>query len=271
MNKSNLLRSVVFFDGGDAGWKKDENGALVVGADGNPIYVQTDGAEKAVDFSAIARLNNEARINRERAERAEAAYKPFEGLDPEKARAALVAVENIDQDKLVASEQLEKLRGEITASFQDQLKERDATIESQRGAIVDMRLGAAFSGSKFIADKLAIPVDLARSHFGKHFTVDDDGKITAKSSTGAELYDPNNPGIAATFEQAIEQIIDAYPQRDTILKGDGHSGGGGKGASDDAGAGGKRAFNRSDFDKMTPVKQAEVAGQIKEGKAVLTD
>ena len=69
--------------------KLDDKGSVVV-QDGKPVYVADDGKEVVFDYPAtlqtISRLNGEAKSHRERAEAAEAKYRPFEGIkDAEKA------------------------------------------------------------------------------------------------------------------------------------------------------------------------------------------
>ena len=64
--------------------KLDDKGNVVL-QDGKPVYVKDDGSEVAFDaagtVSTIARLNGEAKGNRERAESAEGKLKAFDGID----------------------------------------------------------------------------------------------------------------------------------------------------------------------------------------------
>lgn len=233
--------------------KLDEAGHVVV-ADGKPVYVHDDGKETPFDYAAtlatIGRLNGEAKSHRERAEAAEGRLKTFDGLDdPEAARKALATVKNLDDKKLVDAGEVESIRAAaikaVEEKFAPVVKERDRLQASLTTEIV----GGSFARSKFIGEKLAIPPDLAEAAFGKHFTVEG-GKLAAKDHAGNPIYSRARPGELATFDEAIETLVDAYPHRDTILKGTGASGGGAP--NNNGGGGGARTMKRAAFDVLDP-------------------
>ena len=64
--------------------KLDDKGIAVI-QDGKPVYVKDDGTDVAFDvtgtLATIARLNGEAKSNRERAETTELKLKGFDGID----------------------------------------------------------------------------------------------------------------------------------------------------------------------------------------------
>src|SRR5690606_7503663 len=146
--------------------------------DGKPVYVADDGKEIAFDapgtVATISRLNAEAKSHRERAEAAEEKLKQFEGIeDPAAARKALETVKNLDDKKLVDAGEVEKVREEaikaIKAQYEPVLAERDALKES----LYAEKIGGAFSRSKLIAEKFAIPADLVQARFGGHFKIEE--------------------------------------------------------------------------------------------------
>lgn len=230
--------------------------------EGKPVYVADDGKEIVFDYPAtlatISRLNGEARGHRERAEAAEAALKPFEGItDPAAARTALTTVKNLDDKKLVDAGEVERVKTEaiaaVEAKYGPVVKERDKL----RGDLVAEIIGGSFGRSKFITDKLVIPSDLAQAAFGRHFALDD-GKIVAKDASGNRIYSRARPGEVANFDEALESIVDAYPHRDTILKGTGASGGGAP-PSGGGGAGGKQTITRAQWEALPPMDRATAA------------
>ena len=79
----------------NSGWKTDADGKIETDSSGNPLYVDDDGNTTPVKFETAVQLRGEAKSHRERAERAEAELKKFEGLDPEAARAAITATKDI--------------------------------------------------------------------------------------------------------------------------------------------------------------------------------
>lgn len=248
--------------------KLDDKGAVVV-LDGKPVYVMDDGKEVPFDAPAtrdtISRLNKEAQTHREAKEAAETKLKAFDGLDdPEKARKALETVRNLDDKKLIDAGEVEKVKQEAKAAFDEQLKATEKKYkpvveerDSLKNSLHQEKLSTAFNRSKFIQDKLAIPIDLAQAKFGGAFAIDDTGKIRAKGPDGNLVYSRANPGNPAEFDEALEILVDAYPHRDNILKGTGASGGGAGGSG--GGSGGKRQVTRAQFDAMEPAEKLKAA------------
>ena len=105
-------------------WKLDENNNIML-RDGDPIYVDANGNEKTVAVDTIARLNKEAKDHREAKEEAQAKLKLYEGIDPDKARAALETVAKLDASKLIDTGEVDKVKAQITQQFQNQLTEKE--------------------------------------------------------------------------------------------------------------------------------------------------
>lgn len=252
--------------------KLDEKGVVVL-QDGKPVYVKEDGSEVAFDaagtVATIARLNGEAKGNRERAEAAEGKLKLFDGIDdPAGALKALGIVGNLDSKKLIDSGEVEKVKSEISKAFQLQLDAATGKSTALELQLYAEKVGGAFSRSKFIAEKLAIPADFVEARFGRAFTIED-GRIVGKDSNGNKLYSSANPGELAGFDEALSMMVQQSPSRDQILKGSGASGSGASGSSQ--GAGGKKTVTRAEFDKLDSGAKASIAKEFNEGRAVLTD
>jgi hypothetical protein len=220
--------------------KLDENGHAVL-SDGKPVYVYDDGKEVAFDapatVSKISALNAEAKTHREGKEAAEKIAKAFEGIDAEAARKALDTMAKLDQKKLVDAGEIDTVRAEISKAFQSQLDEATGKAKTLEEQLYAEKIGGSFSRSKFIADKLAIPADLVQARFGNAFKVED-GKTVAYDHHGQKIYSRARPGELADFDEAIESLVEQYPNRDSILKGTGSSG---AGASDGGKGGGNPA------------------------------
>ena len=254
--------------------KLDDKGAVVV-QDGKPVYVEEDGKETPFDAPAtratIARISREAKEFREAKEGLEAKFKEFEGIeDPERARKALETIKNLDDKKLIDAGEVEKVKLEAKTAFDEQIKQQERKykplvedLTKERDSFKDQlhheKLSTAFSRSKFIQDKLAIPVDLAQARFGASFNIED-GKIRAKDGSGNLVYSRARPGEVADFDEAFEILVDAYPYRDSILKGSGASGGGAGGSGGNTG--GKRQMNRATFDALSPAEKVAAVKDI---------
>ncbi|MFL9904207.1 hypothetical protein PQR71_39820 [Paraburkholderia fungorum] len=249
--------------------KLDEQGHVVV-QDGKPVYVHDDGKEIAFDaagtVATISRLNGESKGHRERAEAAETRSKLFEGIeDAEAARKALETMKNIKDGDLIAAGKVEEIKVAAKRAAEEQvaaankmhleeLTRTKAERETLQQQLYDERIGGSFDRSKFIADKLAIPGDMARAAFGKAFKIEE-GKVVAYDANGNKVFSRVRPGDIANFDEALESLVENYPHRDQILKssgasGSGASGGGGSGA-------GSKTLNRAAFETMSPAKQME--------------
>ena len=244
----------------------DVNGTIYAEVqDGKPVYETDDGKTVVYDAAytgaTIKRLNDENKAHRGAKEAAEAKLRSFEGIDdPENARKAMEIVGNLDAKKLIDAGEVEKVKREAKEAFDRQFESAYKPVEAERDALKSQlhgeRLSTAFGRSKYIADKLAVPVDIVQARFGAHFGVGDDGKVRAKGADGNPIYSRANPGEEADFDEALEHLVDAYPHRDSILKGSGASGGGAGGSRS---ADGKRTITRTQFDSMSPADKSTTA------------
>ncbi|MBR8182100.1 hypothetical protein KDW54_06765 [Burkholderia ambifaria] len=267
-------------------FKYDAEGRIVtqdVSGQKLPVFVYPDGKETPFDgdgtIGTISRLNGEAKSHRERAETAEARAKLFEGIeDADAARKALETVKNIKDGELITAGKVEEIKAAAKRAAEETVaaanKASAAELEKLRGErdglqtqLYDEKIGGSFDRSKFIAEKLAIPGDMAKAAFGKAFRIED-GKVVAYDASGNKVFSRVRPGDVANFDEALETLVENYPYRDQILKGSGASGGG---ASGGGAAGGKKSYSRAEFNTFDPAKQAQVAAEVRTGKATLND
>lgn len=222
--------------------------------DGKPVY-EDDGKEVA--FDAAEAMNNlratrgEAMRHREAKETAERMLKAFEGLDAEAARKALDTVKGLDQKKLVDAGEIQKVRDEIAAEYRKQIAEKEQAFQQLDQRYKGEKLSAAFSRSKFATEKLAIPPDLAEAAFARNFEFDQNGNLIAKDHQGVTIVSKATGG-PASFDEALEALVNAYPNRDAILRGSGATGGG---AAPSGGTPGK-TISQADFDRLSPKDRA---------------
>ncbi|NLS03612.1 hypothetical protein HGP14_09600 [Rhizobium sp. P32RR-XVIII] len=234
-------------------------------SDGKPLFIGDDGKEIAFDapgtVATISRLNGEAKGHREGKEAAEAALKVFEGLDATAAKDALAKLKTIDDKKLIDAGEVEKVKAEAIKATEEKYAPIVKENETLKGQLDSEMIGGAFSRSKYATDKLAIPADFVQARFGTNFKRED-GKVVGYDQAGNKLYSKARPGELADFDEALELLVDAYPQKASILKGNGHSGGGGKPGN---GQGGGKTITRAEFNQMTPPDQA---AKVREGFTV---
>jgi len=247
--------------------KLDEQGHAVL-QDGKPVYVHDDGKEVAFDapgtVATITRLNTEAKNHREGKEAAEKLLKAFDGIeDGAAAKKALEIVANLDQKKLVDAGEIEKVKSEIGKAWETKFAEQEGRANTFEKQLYDEKIGGAFSRSKLIAEKLAIPADLVQARFGQAFKIED-GKTVAYDAHGNKIYSRVRPGEVADFDEAMEALVEQYPYRDQILKSSGGNGGGAPNGG--GGGGGKKTLTRAQFTALAPAEQATAARE-----ATITD
>lgn len=242
--------------------KLDDKNQVVV-QDGKPVYVDDNGKDVAFDVphavAKIAQLNTEAKGHREAKEAAEAKLTAFSGLDPEAAKKALKVVENLDQKKLVDAGEVEKVKEQAIKAVKDQFEPQVKTLTTERdafkGQLHSELIGGRFARSKFITDKLVIPSDLVQARFGSAFKIEEGNKVIGYDASGNKIFSKAKPGEVADFDEALEILVEQYPQRDHILKG--KTGGGGGALNSGGTSGGKPTKTRAEFAAIPPLQQSE--------------
>lgn len=257
---------LAFESGTDGSWKMD--GDTPVFKDGNPVWVNADGSEAILQRDTISRLNAEAKQHRTKAEQLAESLKPFEGLDPRAAREAMDKLKGIDLSKMIDSGKLDEVRNQLKTEYGSQIGEKDKHIEGLQGKLNSLITDNAFNASNFIRENIAIPVEIFRAAFGKHFKVEND-QLQAFDKAGNRLLSKKNIGEFAEFDEAVEMLVEAYPQRDAILKAPEQRGSGSEGNGGNQGSG--RTMKMTAFTALPPGKQAEFAALVREGKAKLVD
>lgn len=246
--------------------KLDANGHVVV-ENGMPVYIHDDGKEIAFDAAQavgkITALNGEAKSHREAKEAAESQLSKFSGItDPAKALEALETLTKIDQKKLIDAGAVDQVKADITKSFQAQLDEANGKSQKLEQQLYGEMIGGRFGGSKFIQEKMAIPADFVQSRFGNSFKIED-GKVVAYDGSGNKVYSRAKPGELADFDEALEFLVEQYPQKDHILKASGTSGGGSQQSQHQAG---QKTMKRDAFDSL------DIAGKqsaLKDGVSIV--
>lgn len=260
------LTSLIAYDN-EAGWKTDENGGVVM-KDGNPVYVDSSGAEKTIGHDTISRLNAEAKGHREGKESALTELKKFEGIDPDAARKAIEAMSKIDAKQMIDSGEVDKVKSQIKSEFTKQLEEKDAANAKLQASYNDLVIGNVFNSSEFLRENLAVPSDMFQASFKEHFKVEE-GQVVAYDKLGNRVISKDRVGEYATPEEALRILVESHPQKDAILKANTGSGSGSSGAGGNKGRGAR--ISRADFEKLSPQDTAVAVAKMNKGELQLTD
>lgn len=265
---------IVAFESGEKkpGWKIDADGKIEL-RDGNPVYIDNSGNEVTLSHDTVSRLNGEAKGHREAKEAAEAQLKKYKPLidaniDPAAAITALETVKDIKDGDLIKKGEVDRVRNEISAQFQKDIDDAKAENGTLRSQLSNLHLGSAFENSKWIKDNVAIPVDMLRKNFGESFKYENN-EIHAIDAQGNRMLSRKKGGEYADFDEAISIIVEGYQYKDSILKGNNHSGTGNGGGGN--GGGGSRIMRRSEFDALSPQKKQEAATAMNKGELTIAD
>lgn len=251
----------------------DAEGKVVV-RNGKPVYVTDAGKEIEFDAAGttatIQGLRTELGDMTKARDGLQTVAEAFKGLDPAAARKALDTVKNLDDKKLIDAGEVEKVRNETKAALEAQFEPVKRENESLKIQFFNEKVGGAFARSKFIGEKLAIPADFAQARFGQQVKLDKDGNIVVHHTSGEPVYSRANPGKIAEFDEAMEIVVDSYPDKARILKGSGATGSGTQNGSG-GGGGDKQTMTRSAFQKLNPVDQAAHAAKAAKGEVKIVE
>ena len=243
----------------------DDGKGIAVDDKGLPIVVDDSGNEQGIDaiylaFSKVPELNAEAKKHRLTAKELSEKLAPFEGIeDPDAAKKALETVANLDAKKLVDAGEAERFRAqaieETKKAYERQLEEASKTTESLRGQVYKLMVSDRFKSSN-VAESTILPPDILESYFGRNFKVEEqDGKMLVVGYMGDnQIFSKERPGEIASFDEALETIIDQYPMKDRILK---STAGHGSGATGSGGGAGGKTLSRQAFEAKSPQERME--------------
>lgn len=228
--------------------------------DGKVLYVGEDGTETGYDGEALAakvnELNGEAATRRREANEAKEKLATFEGIeDPEAAIKALETVKSLDDKKLIDAGEVDQVKAEAISAteqkWQTLISEKYEPLEAERdeykASLHKEMIGGRFARSKFISEKMVVPVEMVQATFGTHFTIED-GKVKAKYTDGKEVYSKSNPGEVAEFDEALELIVQSSNMADYVLKGTGKKGTGAPGSG--TGQPGEKTMTVEQFEEL---------------------
>lgn len=237
-------------------WKMD--GEHIAMQDGKPVWIGKDGNEAPFDaehaLNKIGELNGESAARKRELREAQDKLSVLDGIENPaefmaQASKAMETVANLEAKKLIDAGEVEKVKAEVTKAMQERLDKKDKELADKDATLAKEMIGGRFSRSKFIAEKLNLPVDMVEARFGKAFKIED-GQVVAYDHHGQKIFSREKPGDVAGFDEALSILVDAYPNKDSILKGSAASGGGAQG--DGGGSQGAKAMSREAFDNLDP-------------------
>jgi hypothetical protein len=158
---------------------------------------------------------------------ANARLKEFDGLDPKELRQLVQEKKDAENAKLEAKGEWDRLKQQMNDQHAAELATRDSAVAAAQGEVAELRnqiaeltVGNAFGQSKFIADELTLSVAKARRIYGAHFEFKDGQVVAYDKPAGAKertvLVD--SKGEPLVFDVALAKLVDADPDKDTLIK-----------------------------------------------------
>lgn len=158
---------------------------------------------------------------------ANAKLKEYEGVDVARYRQMIAAEEAAERTAAEAKGDFERVKQMMaeahaaeTQAKEARISELEAEIAKRDGAIDELSVGNAFGNSNFIADSLIMSPAKTRVLYGAHFAVEGGKVVGYDKPAGAAdrtmLVDA--AGAPLPFDAALTKIIEADPDKETLLR-----------------------------------------------------
>lgn len=148
-------------------------------------------------------------------------------VDPEKVKKLLDAESKAEKAKLEAAGEFDALKKMMreehertTKTLTERIAELEARDKTKDNTIDELTVGRSFADSTFIADDLIFSVQKSRQLYGDRFGIEDGVTVAFDKPLGVEgrqvMVDAN--GAPLKFDEAMKRIIEADPDKETIVK-----------------------------------------------------
>ena len=239
-------------------YKKNKDGFIELSEEGHPLVFDdqdeepTDFPLDAIHlYSKVPTLQAEAKRYRESRDKLQGKLgmlgedvdledlsaklkllQDYGDITPKKAKEAQELLNNlkdVDEKNVV---EIEKVKAGVAESYESKIRDIDAQYEQKissytnninrkDGAIRNLLIKGAFDRNEFIKERTVLTPDIAYDSFGKFFVVEegDEGlSVHAVDRSGEKIFSKAKPGEYAAPDEAIELIINDYPQKDNIIR-----------------------------------------------------
>ena len=241
--------------------KLDDKGAAVL-KDGMPVWVhEDDGKEVAYDVpqmvTDLSRSSGEAAGLRKEIETLTGKLKTFDGLDPEKAKAALDMAAKLDELKAQIGKSYEDKLSSLQTALEKNKADHEAALKDKDQKIYTMLARQIFDASSFLRDKTTLTPDIAFSTWGKNFrAVEENGELVLEGVLNDQpILSAERPGQRATPEECLQIIVNAHPQKQTFMRP--APGGSGTQPKNGPAMAGAKSMGRTTFEQLAPAEKAK--------------
>lgn len=184
-------------------------------------------AEKAKLLREVMDKKNKLKDAEKKAADAAAALEAYGGVDPAKVRELLKKEQDAELAAAEAKgdfERVKQMMADEHAKGVKTLEERIAALETDLAAkdkVIDgLTVGNDFGTSKFISESLTLTPTKARQLYGTYFGVENGRTVAYDKPAGeanrTKMVDAS--GNPLVFDEAFKRIIEADPDKETLLK-----------------------------------------------------
>lgn len=188
------------------------------------------------DKNKTKKTEAEAEIVQLRADlaKAKADAAKFKGIDPEKAKADAAKVTAAEAATLAAEKAKATAEGNFERLREIQSQEHEAAITAAntareeadaRAAKADERLATAqtkgaFASSRFFIDETILTASKAERLYGDHVEIEDGEVVVYDKPAGAakRVKIMDSRGNPLSFDEAIKKVVDADPDKDSLMR-----------------------------------------------------
>lgn len=185
------------------------------------------GKEAAALAVEKAKLLREVMEKKNKLKEATAALEAYGGVDPAKVRELLKKEQDAELAAAEAKgdfDRVKQMMADEHAKGVKALEERNAALEAlvaDKDKVIDgLTIGNDFGTSKFISESLTLTPSKARQLYGTYFGVENGRTVAYDKPSGesnrTKMVDAS--GNPLVFDEAFKRIIEADPDKETLLK-----------------------------------------------------
>jgi hypothetical protein len=184
-------------------------------------------AEKAKLLREVMDKKTKLKDAEKKASDAAAALAAYEGIDPAKVKELIKKEQDAERSAAEARGDFDRVKtmmAEEHAKNTKSLEERIADLEgklSEKDRTIDtLTIGNDFGQSAYIKDTLTLTPAKARQLYGEHFEVKEGRTVAYDKPKSAANRNPlvDASGNPLVFDEAFKRIIEADPDKETLLK-----------------------------------------------------
>jgi hypothetical protein len=184
-------------------------------------------AEKAKLLREVMEKKTKLKEAEKKATDAAAALAAYEGVDPAKVKELLKKEKDAETTAAEARGDFDRVKSMMAEehtkekkSLEDRIKDLEGALSGKDEAINTLTIGNDFGSSTYIKEHLTLTPAKSRQLYGSHFETEDGRSVGYDKPKGAANRTKlvNASGDPLPFDEAFKRIIDADPDKETLLK-----------------------------------------------------